>query len=647
MSIYGQNLNVESISKAKPLKISGAIAANSVFYNSNVENNGRSPFSYFLQGSLNVNFFSFNMPISYSFSNQGSELGYQVPFDFNRLSLHPQYKWITAHIGDVNMTFSPYTLSGHQFTGGGIDLTPPGKLQFSAMAGELLRATPDNAQEETIPAFKRMGYGMKTLYKAEKFQLGLIGFYAKDQMHSIPLIPEEKGVIPKENLVISLEGSYKFLKNLEFKATYASSALTQDLRAEEADKKEGIAALFFNSRASTAYFDAINASIHYRVGKTSMALAYERIDPGYETLGAYYFNNDFENITVNTATVLLKDKVNLNLNLGYQRDNLENQKAQNTGRIVGTINANINASEKLQINGSYSNFRTFTNSRLNQFDNINDDNLLDNQLDTLNYRQLSQNANVNINYVVSKKENLQQNLSLNYALANTANEQGGIVRLGQASTFHNWNTSYTMGLPKKQLQLTAALNATLNTIGKEDATTWGPTISANKRWFENKLNTALAASYNQSSSAMGNSSQVTSLRINASYILLKKHNFSLNGIQLFRNTDKSNSKDLTITFGYNYAFDLSVKDKKKKKIPKSKSKIVKIAYKSHLFEGTPEELLPKLKAIQKENNFKSIMRIPLIRDQVFSLYTNIEQQKETPRVFKQTALNYLKYLYRN
>ncbi|MCV6629493.1 MAG: hypothetical protein OIF50_06505, partial [Flavobacteriaceae bacterium] len=76
-------------------------------------------------------------------------------------------------------------------------------------------------------------------------------------------------------------------------------------------------------------------------------------------------------------------------------------------------------------------------------------------------------------------------------------------------------------------------------------------------------------------------------------------------------------------------------------------KIVKIAYKSHLFEGTPEELLPKLKSIQKENNFKSIMRIPLIRDQVVSLYTNIEQQKETPRVFKQVALNYLKYVYRN
>ena len=175
---FSQTLDYETITNSKPIKVSGSLSTNNVYYNSNI-NNSREPFTYYLQGGLNVNIYSFSIPITFSYSNQGEKLGYKLPFNFNRLSIHPKYKWITGHIGNVSMTFSPYTLSGHQFTGGGIDLAPQGPIKISAMSGRLLKATADDGDPKTLPAYERMGYGLKTSYEREKYKLGVIGFYAK------------------------------------------------------------------------------------------------------------------------------------------------------------------------------------------------------------------------------------------------------------------------------------------------------------------------------------------------------------------------------------------------------------------------------------------------------------------------------------
>ncbi|MDG3584228.1 hypothetical protein OSR52_17755, partial [Galbibacter sp. CMA-7] len=215
--------------------------------------------------------------------------------------------------------------------------------------------------------------------------------------------------LPKENLVLSVEGTYKISNNLDVFAEYASSALTQDLRAQDGSGgKGGLAGLLFNGKTSTEYHTALRAGMNYTFDQSSVGVAYERIDPGYETLGSYYFNNDFENITLNGATALLDNLLNLTFNVGYQRDDLNNKKDNATSRMVGSVNATANVNERLSITGSYSNFRTFTNVKVNQFDNINDDSLLDNNLDTLDYKQLSQTAMLGINYVISQKENLQQ-----------------------------------------------------------------------------------------------------------------------------------------------------------------------------------------------------------------------------------------------
>ncbi|MEM9686942.1 MAG: hypothetical protein AAF934_08485, partial [Bacteroidota bacterium] len=630
---------MENITKAKPIKISGTVSANGIYYTSN-QNTNRIPFTYFLRGNLNTSIYGFSIPVSYSITNPGKQLDYTLPFSFNRISLHPKYKWITAHIGDVAMNFSPYTLNGHQFTGGGIDLSPPGVFKISAMVGRLLKATPDNDNEKTVPAFQRMGYGLKTRFEKEKFNIQLIGFYAKDNINSIDSVPEAKGILPKENLVLSLNTNIKLTKELTIDAEYASTAITQDLRTSKtATNRSTLTSLLFSSRTSTAFYNAFKANINYTVGRTTVGLGYERIDPGYETLGAYFFNNDFRNITLNAASSLLKDKFTVAINIGYQRDDLKNQKSNATNRFVGAINAAFTPSDRLNIIGSYSNFQTFTNIKPDQFDIINDDNLLDDDIEDLNYRQLSQSATLGITYVLSRNEDINQNLSFNYALNDVANEQGGIVRIGDASTFHNLATGYTLAFPKTKLTLNSGANLTYNTIGTENAVTWGPNASIGKRFFENTLGTRLGLSYNTAQSSAGKT-QIANIRLSLNYKLLDHHHFNASVVQLFRSgTTIRRLSEFTATFGYNHTFGI-----KKPKFHKKDNSWMRFSYRERTYQGTPQEITPQLETVAKEKEYTITLKK---YKQALKLHHHIvvQSQDKQPKRYKKAALDYLETLY--
>lgn len=641
-----QSIDFEQFGMNDPLKISGGISANSVFYNSNRSTAARAPFTYFLQGALNVSLYGFSMPISYSFTNQGQNLNYQLPFNFNRLSLHPSYKWVTGHIGDVSMSFSPYTLNGHQFTGGGIELSPKGHFKISAMGGRLLKATEDDGDGHTVPAFERMGYGLKFTYDARRFSIGLIGFYAKDDIHSLEAVPEVKNVLPKENLVLSVEGRIDVTSKLKVFTEFASSAMTQDLRAKDQHKKmNGLAGLFLNSKASTEHYSAFKAGVDYQFGQSSVGVTYERIEPGYETLGAYYFNSDFENITINAATALFKNKLNLSFNVGYQRDDLDNQKVNATSRMVGSVNVSSRINDRLSINGSYSNFRTYTNAKMNQFEYINDDNLLDNDLDTLNYKQLSQNAFLSINYVLSQKENQQQNLAFNYNVNEVVNKQNGIARIGDVSIFHNVNTAYTLSFPKSQFSLTTAMNATLNSIGRQKTTTFGPTLSVNKGFFDQKMRAGLSFSYNATNTTAGQTS-VTNIRARVAYSLLKRHHINLSLIQLFRESARKNKspslREFTATLGYNYSFALSPNFKLKRKYKKTK-----LSYGGYTFEDERAQISPQVIAVAKTEEFAPLLVMESIKSDLNKLSSDIyraEVKKDAD--YQQAVEAYIHYLYK-
>ena len=642
--VCSQSVDLETFGKSSPFKIGGGISASSVFYSSNQRNN-RAPFTYFAQGNLNISYYNFSIPISYNYSNQGAQLGYQLPFNFNRLSLHPKYKWVTAHVGDVNMSFSPYTLSGHQFSGAGVELQPTKAISFKAMYGRLVKAITPTEDDRTLASYQRMGYGFKTVYEQKAYTVGVSTFYAIDNQNSIAINPDEQGVFPKENLVLDVEGRVALNNDLELNATYATTILTQDLRAQEtSETTKGVLRKLFNNRASTEYYNAYKLGVKYSMYEATLGIDYERVAPGYETLGAYFFNNDFENITLNLSRPLFNHKVNLSFNVGYQRDDLEDQKANPTSRFVGAINATYTPSERLSLTGSYSNFSTYTNVRSNQFEDINDANLLDNVVDTLNYKQVSQNANLNINYILSSTKTKNENLNLNYNVSDISNAQGGVVRVGDASVFHNFSTAYTYGIKELHLNITPAIHGTYNTIGLEDAITWGPTISVKKGFFNNELKSVLSSSYNTAKNISG-AMKTTNLRGGVSYVYLEKHNLSLNAIQLFRSTPSvSGLKEFTATLAYNYSFDVKkpkINWKKKDRKRRAKDSILTLNYKKYKYVAYAETIADTILQLTKSSKFGTLPDDKNLELQgLAEVMVKAIDKREV--VFKESAIAYLK-----
>ncbi|WP_378187382.1 hypothetical protein ACE939_03415 [Aquimarina sp. W85] len=637
------NQYVTDIIKGSPFKVNGQMTANSVFYTANRASN-RIPLTYFLQGVLNVSSFNFTLPIEYSFSNHGQNLDYELPFNYNSLSLHPSYKSITAHLGTVSMNFSPYTLSDHQFTGVGVDITLPKSWTVSAMGGELRKAIEYNDNPQATYSYQRMGYGIKTEYKKQKYRLGFIGFYAKDNPNSIDLTSTVKDNLPKENLVLSIEGDIKLGKYYTIEAEYASTAITHDIASEVSNSEvPSFAGTFIKNRTSTQYYNALKTRIGYHFKSSSFGIGYEYIDPGYETLGAYFFNNDFENITLNLNNSLFKNKVSLAINAGYQRDNLNKSKANSTNRFVGSVNSQIQLSQKVTLVGSFSNFTTYTKTRLNQFDMINDANILQEQIEAFNYRQLSKSASFSLNYLLTSNENRIQNVSLFYLLNDVANEQNGNVRIGDISSFHNLSAAHSFNIIDNHISINTSFNATYNTVGREESTTWGPTISIGKGLFKNKLNTRFGASYNQSK-GMTNISKITNFRINFKYIALEHHNFNLNIIQLYSQTNHEDySKELTATFGYNYSFEIKKPtiDLKKKNVSKDS---INIRYKKYFFEGTPIDITPQLIDIPKKEGFEQLTFND--KKELVSLEKQLlETQIKNNKIYKELAIVYIKKMY--
>ena len=642
---FSQSINFDQLGKEKWLRYNGGVAANAVYYDGTAN---RQDLTYYVTGNLNFNIAGlYNIPLSFTYSNQ--DFNFPNPFKFNRLSLHPSYKWATAHIGDVNMTFSPYTLAGHQFTGGGFDLNPEGKFQISGMYGRFLKATEYNVDEpRSLTAYKRMGYGLKTSYDFDFMKLGVILFKASDEEDSIENpFPVELGLSPKDNAVLSFESQFRLFEKASIRVEYAISGVTEDMRLTDASAEAGLLSFILDENISTKYYNALNASFDYPAGNGTLGVGYERIDPDYKTLGAYYFNNDLENITINASQTLFNNKLNLSVNAGLQQDNLDNAKTSDQQRIVSSINLNYTASDRLGFNGSYSNFQSYTNIR-DQFDYINQVGEFDN-VDTLNYRQISQNANLGINYILKKTEKKQHSTNFNLVYQNSDNQQDGTTVEGGNNAFYNGMAAYTLGYPEKALQISLAANTSYNTIGDENNNlTLGPTLSIGKQFFDKQLRTNLSSSYNTSYTNGEQQNNVYNFRLGSNYLWLEKHNLSLNFLMLFRNSTLNTGRDLTITFGYSYAFDnFKLNIKRGNSTPgasndKTRINTLSFRYRDVSYSGTLPELNEQLTNVFESSQFVDIPQFKK-DDLTILLATTKEQKKEAD--YKESALVFLKELY--
>ena len=554
LAITGYAQDIAKIGNEKPIRLSGGVSVNQVFYSSSGLDNRRDPYNYYLGGQLTLDIYGLSLPFSFTYSNQQSQ--FRQPF--NQFSVHPTYKWVTGHFGYTSISYSSYTLNGHIFEGAALDLNPGEKWQVGVMYGRLQRAViSDTSQINSPPSvYERWGYSIKVKYGDQLNYAKFILFKSSDNPGSLPSIVQTADLTPEENLVASLGFSKQLFNKLVLQGEYASSALTRDINSPIVENSsEPLSHLggLFETRASSSFYNAYNASLNYQAKTYTIGLRFEKVGADYRTHGAYYFNSDFYNISANTSLSLIAGRAKLSASLGMQKDNLENTKISGTKRIVGSFGLGISATDRLNFNIGYSNYTTFTNINhdyiditfLTPFD----------KLDTLNYTQVAQNASLGLNYVIARRKDVAQAIMANLTVMNTHDVQAEITQ-PTGSIFYTFNGGYMHSILPLGLSMSAMLNIQRNNDPTISTTVIGPAITASKMFFNKALRSSLALAYNKVTSGSTTGSTVNS-RLIFTYRLEKAHNFQASLISVQRQRGGENiirTSELTGTIGYNYSF---------------------------------------------------------------------------------------------
>jgi hypothetical protein len=523
--------NIDMIGKEKPFKINGGVSVNQTVYTSSDTLSRRDPYNYYISGNLNLSLYGWSVPLTFNYSNQKTT--FTQPF--NNYSLHPQYKWIKAHIGYTSMSFSPYSLNGHLFLGAGVEVTPDGPFSFSAMAGRLRKAAEWDTLTENAPppVFERWGYGFKAGYKFApapntNANIMVSVFHANDKTGSLNYVPDSS-IYPGENLVVGTNFDVSFGGHYFVSAELSSSAVSKNVLSDMQDNRQRswnhVMGSLIGSNGTTEYYAAYRVNANYSADKYTLGLGYERIDPGYETYGAYYFNNDMQNITVNGTVRLLDDKVNFSANVGRQNDNLDNSKASDMKRWVTAFNLGFSPNEKLNGSLSYSTFTSFMNIR-SQFVDINQLTPYDN-LDTLNFTQLSSTTSASLSYIIKNSDQVRQNAALNLSHQKSSEQQNGVDSLG-ASTFYNISAMYGYSVVPAGFTATLSLNNSFSNMPGIKNTTLGPSLTLNKLWLDKKLRNTLSLALNRSYTNGHAMNRILNLRAGCGYRIGKHHNLALN-----------------------------------------------------------------------------------------------------------------------
>ncbi len=543
--LHAQELS--NIGKEPLLDISGGASLNQVFFHSGDTLSQRQPYAYTLMANMNVSVYGWAIPLSVVYSNQN--WSYTQPF--NQFTLHPSYKWIQLHVGHVSMNFSPYTLSGHQFLGGGAELAPPeSPWKFSAMSGRMQKRILPDTSGQFDPAYQRFGSGLKAEYATAFGTFGVSSFYARDDENSLPGIIDSTGVTPQENLALGINSNVSFLEHFTLALDYGTSTHTENTRG--ADGMQHLFMPMIPVKESTRQYHAVKSNLSYNSPFGQIGVGYERIDPGYKTLGAYYNTNDFENYTLNYAGGILQNKVTLAASAGLQTDDLNNQKDQKTSRRVGNFNLGFAPNQKFGANMMYSNFQNYTNIKTG-FEDINTNNPYG-HLDTLDFTQISESFNLTLTYRLGSGEKMMHNINVN----------GGWQEASQQQTdnpHHALTTFYTaMGgytLSHKNTGLTTSIMANYSRSGADTLLNEmaGPSLSVRKAFLDKKLRTSLTYSYNVSQLNHHWQSDNNIVRANVSYSL-QEHALNLTGMLAQRSKAGAPRRgpDMTVTLTYSYNF---------------------------------------------------------------------------------------------
>ena len=536
-SIHAFSQDIASISGQDPFRINGSLTAKLQFYNTDRDNPSRSPFMWYLQGNPVITLYGIVLPFSIRLSEQQRD--FRQPF--NQFGVSPYYKWAKLHLGYRSHNWSTYALAGHSITGAGLELTP-GKFQAGFATGRLLKPVryldnPENIKLQT-PAYKRTGTALRLGYGSESNNLSLVILKARDDSTSLGTVPTEYRLTPDENLVVSFMTKQTIAKKYLFEVEVAQSLYTKDIRTAVSDSTGGLMTKIFSSliqnHESTTSSNALRASAGYQSDIFSLMMRYQRVEPDFRSMGAYYFATDLSNITLEPSVKLMQKKLTLAGSVGTQVDNLNNDKNLRTRRTITSARVNWVPLPQYNLSAFFSNYGLAQESGLLSIDTLRQSEVAQatsqfgvTQSLNLTGEKLGHNLMVNFNY---------QNL-------NDRNEN-----TSQFSEFSTKILSANYFITYMPLSINGSAAFLYTQFAQDTIVTvaYGPSVGLGKSFLKNKLNASVYLSFinNKVQDEDTGTSGIYSFQLG--YRPLKNHRFAL----------KYNySKNNRLSTGYNSYYE--------------------------------------------------------------------------------------------
>ncbi|MCE7042536.1 outer membrane beta-barrel family protein [Dyadobacter sp. CY312] len=539
--------DLTQIGTQKPVTVSGAIDVRAIGYNSKGIAPRRSPLSWVVSGSPTIALYGIRIPISFTFTEQ--ERSFSQPF--NQFGLSPTYKWITVHGGYRNISFSPYTLAGHTMLGGGVELSP-GKLRFGLMTGRLNRATTvDTTTGAMRPySFSRYGTAVKVGYGTEASFIDLSFLQAKDREKDFGIDRDSARIRPSANSVLGSSFKVSFLKKFEVFGDGGISVYTRDSQSDlvvEIDStRKFIKSIsdILKVNGTTEYYVAYNGGVGYTSKHFSLKLIYKYVDPNFQSMGAYFFQDDLRNITLNPSFNALNGKLRFAGSFGIQKDNVKKQKAATTSRIIGLANLSWDITDRLGLDANYANYTSNAEPTVTMVEN--------------RYLLAQTNSNVSVTprlilpgktmaQVVILSYNLSSLKDLNKDTLQAANILSQVVFLNHNLTLNSLG-----------LTISSGLNYTSNELAIGTIKNYSANLGFSKSFLKNKLALSSSNSYIVTKPMQGNG-RIWNLGGNLAYMPAKGHRFALrvnamDNSLTYSDREPIKYSELTGELGYTFNF---------------------------------------------------------------------------------------------
>jgi hypothetical protein len=257
-----------------------------------------------------------------------------------------------------------------------------------------------------------------------------------------------------------------------------------------------------------------------------LAMGYERIQPGYESLGRGAIRNDQETITLSPSVNFLNNTVRVSSSIKLGRDNLLGNRLQTQNSLNTNSSISYIISEALSVNGTYNFLLNRIESQSSDSEDISSD-----------QSQISHNISVQPSFTFNIN-NITHNISVSGGYIFSESDFG--VRPGEGSSDTFVSESYTTNLnyvitTQTGFSVNSGVNFLENSSDRNSIQNYGFTVGTGVNLFQNLLRVNVNGNLSKNRSevqffdteARVNELLLIGLNMNATMNITDKDNLSL------------------------------------------------------------------------------------------------------------------------